>query len=134
MCSSEKDFDSETTKHGDDNDNTDIHSEYENESTEHQREEGRDTEVEEEDDLWEAKTTKAKKRPDTLHENKMETNLQDMTISIRKKAKHIGSVVDMNTSEDREETVIVPLEGSSQEAELSEAEDRGGEYGLQPEL
>nr|XP_056700734.1 glutamate-rich protein 3 [Euleptes europaea] len=120
VYSSENDSDRETKKQEDDKDNSDIHSEYENET---QRKEGQETSLEEEEDISEAENAIEKNWSSTPQES-----LEDTTL-VRETLKHIGSV-DMNTREDREEDVLVHLEGNIPEVEyrskeLSHPEDRG---------
>ncbi|XP_077189432.1 glutamate-rich protein 3 isoform X3 [Paroedura picta] len=125
VYSSENDSDHETRKQDDDKDNSDIHSEYENEV---QRNEGQETSLEEEENISAAENTAGKNRSSTPCENMMETNLQDI-ILLRETPKHIGSV-DMNGREGREEDLLVHWEDDIPEAEhrskkLSATEDRG---------
>lgn len=129
VYSSDNDSDRETRKQDDDKDNSDIHSEYENEP---ERNQGQETSLEEEKDISAAENSTDKNGSSTPHESMMETSLQDITLD-RETPKHKGSV-DMNGREDRED-LLVHLEGNIPEAEhrskeLSDTEDRGGEYGL----
>lgn len=128
VYSSENEYDHETRKQDDGKDNSDIHSEYENET---QGNEGQETSLEE--DISAAENVTDKSGPSITHENMLETNLQDITL-VREIPKHVGSV-DMNRKEDKEEDLLVHLESDISEAEhkskeLSDTEDRGGEYGL----
>ncbi|XP_054837181.1 glutamate-rich protein 3 isoform X2 [Eublepharis macularius] len=129
VYSSENDSDRETRGQDEDKENSDIHSEYENEN---ERKEDQETSLEEEEDISEAENTTDKNVSSISHENMIETNLQDITL-VTETAKHIWSV-DLNVRENREEDVLVHLEGNIPEAEyrskeLSDTEDRG-EYKL----
>ncbi|KAL8178460.1 UNVERIFIED_CONTAM: hypothetical protein K2H54_047605 [Gekko kuhli] len=130
VYSSENDSDRETRKQDDDKDNSDIHSEYENET---RGNEGQETSLEEVENISAAENATDKNGPSTPYKNMMETNFQEIAF-IRGTPKHIGSV-DMNGREDREEDLLVHLESNIPEAEnrskeLSDPADRGGEYGL----
>ncbi|XP_060088009.1 glutamate-rich protein 3 [Heteronotia binoei] len=121
VYSSENDSDHETRKQDNDKD---IHSENENETP---KNEGQETSLEEED-ISATENATDKNGSSTSQENMMETNRQDITF-VREMPKHIGSV-DMNGRENREENLLVHLEGNIPEAEhrskeLSNTEDRG---------
>ncbi|XP_062990223.1 glutamate-rich protein 3 [Elgaria multicarinata webbii] len=113
--SSENDSECESRKEDDEQDNTDIHSEYESETAMSQKEEGQETDVEEEEGMGEAETTTAKHVPGALVENEVESNLKDMS-PVSEKPKLVGSV-DTNTREDREEEELVHFKSSAVELE-----------------
>ncbi|XP_078249109.1 glutamate-rich protein 3 isoform X1 [Pogona vitticeps] len=125
---SENVSDSETRRQDGEQDNTDIHSEYESE-TKSQRGDSQETEMEEEGDNNRTEYTTAKRTPDVSYGRKMEANLQDMS-SLSEKLSLVGSLdVDVR-EEEIEEDVLVHFRGSIPAAEsrskmTSEDEEEG---------
>ncbi|XP_061486627.1 glutamate-rich protein 3 [Rhineura floridana] len=106
--STENDSDREARKHGSEQDNSDIHSEYESESTKTEREEGQETDVEEEENMGEVVNKANRNVPGTFHKNK--TNLRGA--SPVSEEGELLDLVDMNVRDDREEDMLGRFESS----------------------
>ncbi|XP_066481153.1 glutamate-rich protein 3 isoform X2 [Tiliqua scincoides] len=116
LYSSDNDSEGNAQKQDDEKDNTDVNSDYENEVTETQREEGQETDVEEEEEVSEADDTEAKNVPG--HKKRTETTLHGMT-TVSEKLKLVGSV---DTREVRNDET---LEAEAKSKESSEDEREG---------
>ncbi|XP_029139424.1 glutamate-rich protein 3 [Protobothrops mucrosquamatus] len=103
LYSSATESESEGRKRDEEEDVTDIHSEYETETTKSQREGSQGTDVEEEENLGETGSLSTKNVPDIFYEEKVEMTLQDMSPG-HEKPKLIGSV-DMGEEEEKDKLV-----------------------------
>ncbi|XP_042319939.1 glutamate-rich protein 3 isoform X2 [Sceloporus undulatus] len=112
LYSSENVSDSETRKQDEEQDNTDVHSEYESEMTKSQREESQEMDVEEEDTISEVEDTTAKHMPGISDELKMESDLRDTSPACEK-------LTDMNKKAGMEEDLSVYHRSSSPEEKPS---------------
>ncbi|ETE71292.1 hypothetical protein L345_02895, partial [Ophiophagus hannah] len=117
----------EGRKRDEEEDITDIHSEYETETTKSQREGSQGTDVEEEENLGETETESlsTKNVPDIFYEEKVEMTLQDISPG-HEKPKLIG-LVDMGEEEEKDK--LVHLKSSALEGYPSRkiSEDKEGD-------
>ncbi|XP_039183108.1 glutamate-rich protein 3 isoform X2 [Crotalus tigris] len=125
LYSSATESESEGRKRDEEEDVTDIHSEYETETTKSQREGRQGTDVEEEENLGETESLSTKNVPDIFYEEKVEMTLQDMSPG-HEKPKLIGSV-DMGEEEEKDK--LVHLKSSALEGYPSRriSEDKEGD-------
>ncbi|KAJ7332586.1 hypothetical protein JRQ81_014766, partial [Phrynocephalus forsythii] len=124
---SENISDSETRRQEGEQDNMDVHSEYESE-TKSQRGESQETDMEEEEDTNKTEYTTGERTTDAAFGSKMETNLLD-TSSLSEKLSPVGSL-DVDVREELEADVLVRFRGRSPEPETrgkmaSEDEEEG---------
>uniref|UniRef100_A0A8C6V716 DUF4590 domain-containing protein n=1 Tax=Naja naja TaxID=35670 RepID=A0A8C6V716_NAJNA len=117
----------EGRKRDEEEDITDVHSEYETETTKSQREGSQGTDVEEEENLGETETESlsTKNVPDIFYEEKVEMTLQDISPG-HEKPKLIG-LVDMGEEEEKDK--LVHLKSSALEGYPSRkiSEDKEGD-------
>ncbi|XP_008112302.2 glutamate-rich protein 3 isoform X2 [Anolis carolinensis] len=128
LYSNENISDSETRKQVEEQDNVDIHSEYESEMAKSQRSESQEMDIEEEETMGEVEHTRTKRMSGISDEDKMETSLQDMSTTYEKGK--MKGLVDMNMKEGMEEDITMHFRHSSPEEKLSSlvpSEDEEGE-------